>query len=145
MRLKRGQQNKTSDRINKMLDFFHSRIRSFKYAFQGWWYVIRTQRNAWLHALASIIVIGLSIWLKLERLEWVLIVIAIAFVWTAEFFNTALEAIVDLATKENHPLARVGKDVGAAAVLIASLTAAVIGIMILGPALLEKIRSLNWF
>jgi diacylglycerol kinase len=128
-----------------LMDFFRSRFSSFKYAFQGWWYVIRTQRNAWIHALASILVIGLGIWLRLERLEWALVIIAIAFVWTAEFFNTALEAIVDLATKEKHPLAKVGKDVGAAAVLIASITAIVIGIIVLGPPLLEKIKNINWF
>ena len=124
------------------MTFLRSRIASFKYAFQGWWYVIRTQRNAWLHTLASILVIGVSIWLKLDRLEWVLIIIAIAFVWTAEFFNTALEVLVDMATKESHPLAKVSKDVGAAAVLIASITAVIIGIIVLGPHLLEKIKPL---
>jgi diacylglycerol kinase len=128
-----------------MLEFFRSRIASFKYALQGWWYVIRTQRNAWLHALASIIVIGISIWLKLERLEWALIIVAIAFVWTAEFFNTALEVIVDMTTQEVDPLAKVGKDVGAAAVLIASITAAIIGIIIFGPLLLAQIKALNLF
>ncbi|MEJ2485307.1 MAG: diacylglycerol kinase family protein [Anaerolineales bacterium] len=122
-----------------VFEFFRSRIASFKYAFNGWWYVIRTQRNAWIHALASVAVIGISIWLKLERLEWALIIVAIAFVWTAEFFNTALEVIVDLATHDTHPLAKVGKDVGAAAVLIASITAAIIGIIVLGPPLLAKI------
>jgi diacylglycerol kinase len=65
--------------------------------------------------------------------------IAIAFVWTAEFVNTALEAVVDLATKEHHPLAKVGKDVGAAAVLIASITSILIGILVLGPHLWEKL------
>lgn len=124
------------------MTFLRSRIASFKYAFQGWWYVIRTQRNAWLHTLASILVIGVSIWLRLDRLEWVLIIIAIAFVWTAEFFNTALEVLVDMATKESHPLAKVSKDVGAAAVLIASITAVIIGIIVLGPHLLEKIKPL---
>lgn len=122
--------------------FLRSRIISFKYAFQGWWYVIRTQRNAWLHTLASILVLGVSIWLKLDRLEWVLIIIAVAFVWTAEFFNTALEVLVDLETKESHPLAKVSKDVGAAAVLIASITAMIIGIIVLGPPLLEQIKAL---
>jgi len=120
-------------------EFFRSRLASFKYAFNGWWYVIRTQRNAWIHTLASIAVIGISIWLQLEHLEWALIIVAIAFVWTAEFFNTALEVIVDLATKETHPLAKAAKDVGAAAVLIASITAVVIGIIVLGPPLLSKI------
>jgi len=120
--------------------FLRSRIQSFKHAFAGWWFVIRTQRNAWIHAVASVLVFVVSIWLRLSRLEWALILVAVAMVWTAEFFNTALEVIVDLATREQHPLAKVGKDVGAAAVLIASLIAAVIGVIVLGPPLVEKLK-----
>lgn len=123
-------------------DFFSARIDAFKYAFSGWWHVIRTQRNAWIHATASAIVLALAIWLKLDRIEWALILIAIAMVWTAEFINTALEAGIDLITADHHPLAKISKDVSAAAVLIAALTAAVIGFLILGPPLLDKLRDL---
>jgi diacylglycerol kinase (ATP) len=121
-----------------MTNFFRSRIAAFKYAFSGWWYVIRTQRNAWIHAVVSVLVVGVSIWLRLTITEWLFILIAMAFVWTAEFINTALEAVVDLATKEHHPLAKVGKDVGAAAVLIATITSIMIGILVLGPHLWNK-------
>ncbi len=126
-----------------MIEFLKSRTRAFGYAFSGWWHVIRTQRNAWIHAIISFIVVGLGLWLKLPLRDWVFIIIAFAFVWIAEFLNTALEAVVDLATQESHPLARVGKDVGAAAVLIAALTAIIIGLFILGPPLLERIRGLG--
>lgn len=71
-----------------------------------------------------------------------MIIIAIAMVWTSEFLNTALEAVVDLASPEQDQLARVGKDVGAAAVLIAAVSAALIGFLILGPPLLDKIGTL---
>jgi diacylglycerol kinase len=125
-----------------MLAFFRSRIRSFGYAFSGWWYVIRTQQNAWIHALASVLVMLVSAWLQISRIEWALIIIAIAMVWTAEFLNTALEVVVDMATKEHHPLAKVSKDVGAAAVLIASLCAILIGLIILGPPLFEQIKNI---
>lgn len=125
-----------------ILSFIRSRIRSFRNAFAGWWFVVRTQRNAWIHALASVLVFLVSVWLQLNRLEWALIIVAVAMVWTAEFFNTALEVVVDLATREQHPLAKVSKDVGAAAVLIASLNAAVIGVIVLGPPLAEKLKSL---
>lgn len=125
-----------------MKNFFLSRAEAFRYAFAGWWYVLRTQRNAWIHALATVLVIIVGLWLKIGRSDWAFIVVTIAFVWTAEFINTALEAIVDLTTKDHHPLAKVSKDVGAAAVLIASLTAVVIGIIILGPPLLEKLRGI---
>jgi diacylglycerol kinase (ATP) len=116
-----------------------SRAAAFGYAFAGWWYVLRTQRNAWIHALASIGVAMAAIWLRLGRQEWVDLILAIGMVWLAEFINSALEAVVDLASPEVHPLARVGKDVGAAAVLIAAAVAALIGIMVLGPPLLARL------
>ncbi|MEW6718437.1 MAG: diacylglycerol kinase family protein [Chloroflexota bacterium] len=121
-----------------MSSFLRSRIQSFRHAFAGWWYVIRTQRNAWIHALASMLVIVLSLWLRLPTRDWALIIFAIALVWTAEFLNTALEAVMDMASPQKHPLARVGKDVGATAVLISAGSAALIGLLILGPPLLQK-------
>jgi diacylglycerol kinase len=116
-----------------------SRLRSFRYAFSGLRYVLRTQGNAWLHALATACVLGLAAWLGLARTEWALLVLAIGLVWSAEFVNTALEAAVDLASPDLHPVARIGKDVGAAAVLVASAAAAVIGLLILGPPLLDRL------
>lgn len=126
-----------------MIEFIKSRTKAFGYAFAGWWYVIRTQRNAWIHALISIAALVVGLWVQLPLRDWAFIIIAFAFVWIAEFLNTALEAVVDLATQDNHPLARVGKDVGAAAVLIAALTAIIIGLFVLGPPLLEKIQELG--
>ena len=123
-----------------MIDFLKTRVRSFRYAFGGWWYVIRTQRNAWIHAVVSLAVLGIAIWLGLNRYDWALIIIAIAMVWTAEFINTALEAIVDLASPEQHELARISKDVGASAVLIAAGSAALIGLIILGPPLWNRLQ-----
>ena len=125
-----------------MIDFLKSRGRSFRYAFIGWWYVIRTQRNAWIHAVVSIAVIAVAFWLQLNAQDWALIIIAIAMVWTAEFINTALEAVVDLASPEQHELAKVGKDVGASAVFIAAGSAAIIGILILGPPLWNRLEYL---
>lgn len=123
-----------------MQQFLNSRARSFRNAFSGWWHVIRTQRNAWIHAMVSIVVILLSIWLDLQQLEWGLIIFAIALVWTAEFLNTALEAVVDLAShQEHHQLAKIGKDVGAAAVLISAISALLIGLLVLGPPLWQKL------
>jgi diacylglycerol kinase len=122
--------------------FFLSRLRAFQYAFHGWWYVIRTQRNAWIHTLMTALVVAVSLWLRLSGRDWAVLLMAIALVWTAEFINTALEAVVDLASPTRHPLAKVGKDVGAAAVLIAALTAVGIGLLILGPPLWSRLTVL---
>lgn len=116
-----------------------SRIESFRHAFAGWWYTLRTQRNAWIHAAASVAVIAVSFWLRLELLEWALIVLAIGMVWAAEFMNTALEAVVDLASPDINPLARVGKDVAAAAVLVGAGTAVIVGLLVLGPLLVARV------
>jgi diacylglycerol kinase (ATP) len=125
-----------------MASFFSSRIESFKYAFSGWWFVLRTQKNAWIHAIASISVLAIAAWLHLSFRDWAVLILTIGTVWTAEFINTALEAVVDLSTPNHHPLAKVGKDVGAAAVLIASLSAIVIGLLILGPPFWSRISPL---
>lgn len=125
-----------------MTEFIKSRIVSFRYAFHGWWYVIGSQKNAWIHALASACVLILGLWLSLPARDWATLIIVIAMVWSAEFFNTSIEAVVDLASPTHHPLAKVGKDVGAAAVLIAAGAAVLVGLLILGPPLWEKISAL---
>lgn len=125
-----------------MREFFLSRIRAFGYAFRGWWHVLRTQRNAWIHALFTVAVVILAAWLSLPRDDWAVILLTIAMVWTAEFMNTALEAVVDLASPQHHFLARVSKDVGAAAVLITALTSVLVGLLLLGPPLWERIKPL---
>jgi len=108
----------------------------------GLWHVIRSQQNAWIHAVATVVVIMLSFWLRLPLRDWAILLTTIAMVWTAEFLNTALEIVVDLASPDLHPLARAGKDVGAAAVLIAAISAVFIGVMILGLPLIEKLKPL---
>lgn len=128
-----------------MMEFVRSRLRSFRCAFAGWWYVIRTQRNAWIHAVVSFAVMAMAVWLGLKPLEWAVLILTIALVWTAEFINTAVEAVVDLASPQQHPLARMGKDVGAAAVLIAALSSILIGLLVLGPALWLKLKVLFRF
>jgi diacylglycerol kinase len=116
-----------------------SRLASFRFAFAGWWFMLRTQRNAWIHAVLSTAVFAASFWLQLSRVEWAIIVLTVALVWMAEFVNTALEAVVDLASPDLHPLAQVGKDVAAAAVLVGAANAVVVGLLILGPPLWARV------
>jgi len=122
--------------------FVRSRFTAIGHAFRGWSHVLRTQQNAWVHSLVSTIVFALCLWLEIPPRDWAVIVLTIAMVFTAEFINTAIEAVVDLASPEKHPLAKVGKDVGAAAVLVAALAAILIGLLILGPPFLDKIKPL---
>jgi len=127
--------------MNKIQEFFVLRAHSFGHAFRGLWYVIRTQRNAWIHAVISTAVILAAFWVHLDLQDWSILLLTIVLVWTAEFINTALEAVVDLASPEQHPLAKVGKDVGAAAVLIAALASILVGLLVLGPPLWHHISA----
>ena len=122
-------------------EFFLSRIISFGHAFRGWAHVLKTQHNAWIHSVAATAVIVLGLWLGLPARDWAVLVLTIAMVFTAEFINTAIEAVVDLASPSHHPLAKVGKDVGAAAVLVAALSAILIGLLILGPPLWARLSQ----
>jgi diacylglycerol kinase (ATP) len=122
-----------------MVAFIKSRIVSFGHAFRGWWYVLRTQKNAWIHAAVTTAVVILGFWLQLPARDWAVLVLTIAMVWAAEFLNTSIEAVVDLASPVHHPLAKVGKDVGAAAVLIAAGASVLVGLLILGPPLWARL------
>ena len=126
-------------------EFIVSRIAAFGHAFRGWGYVLKTQHNAWIHSVVATAVIALSLWLGLSPRDWAVLVLTIAMVFTAEFINTAIEAVVDLASPVHHPLAKTGKDVGAAAVLVAALAGVLIGLLILGPPLWLKLKVLFGF
>ena len=122
--------------------FITSRILAFGHAFRGWGHVLKTQQNAWIHSLVASLVVVVGLWVGITPQDWAILVLTIAMVFTAEFINTAIEAIVDLASPSHHPLAKVGKDVGAGAVLVAALAATIVGLLILGPPLWAKLLSL---
>jgi diacylglycerol kinase len=125
-----------------MKTFINSRFAAIGHALRGWWHVLKTQHNTWIHLMVTAVVIALGLWLALPLRDWAVLVLTIAMVFTAEFINTAIEAVVDLASPVHHPLAKVGKDVGAGAVLVAALAAVLIGLLILGPPLWERLEAL---
>jgi diacylglycerol kinase (ATP) len=102
--------------------------------------MLRTQHNAWLHAVATVAVIAVGVAVRLSVSEWCWIVLAITSVWTAEALNTAFEFLTDVASPDFHPIAEKAKDVAAGAVLLAACGAAVIGVMVLGPHVLGLLQ-----
>ncbi len=114
-------------------------LDSFRYAFAGLWHALRTQRNIRIHVSIAIGVVVLGMAVGLRRDEWAIIALTMGFVFTAELFNTVIEAIIDLVTEEYHPLAKKAKDVAAGAVLAAAITAVAVGLLILGPPLLARL------
>ncbi|WP_310396514.1 diacylglycerol kinase family protein [Hymenobacter sp.] len=111
------------------------RVASFGHAVRGVWSALRSEVHLRLHAAATVAVIGLGFYYGISRLEWALVALAVAGVWTAELVNTAIEALTDLASPAYHPLAGRAKDVAAGAVLLAALGALVVGALVFGPRL----------
>lgn len=110
-----------------------ARARSFKHAIRGVGIIFKTQHNAWVHVLATIVVIWLGFYYRINEAEWGLLVLAIASVLAAEGFNTALEIDIDLTSPTFHPYARDTKDVAAGAVLLTVLGAVAVGLIIFVP------------
>ena len=111
--------------------------KSFGYAFQGIFNTIRTERNIKIHCAAAILVTSFGIWLQISKTEWMICFILFGLILALELVNTAVEATVDLFTEERKPLAKKAKDAAAGAVLIVAIFAAVIGILIFIPKLLD--------
>lgn len=111
--------------------------KSFGYAFQGIFNTIRTERNIKIHCAAAILVTIFGIWLQISKTEWMICFILFGLILALELVNTAVEATVDLFTEERKPLAKKAKDAADGAVLIVAIFAAVIGILIFIPKLLD--------
>jgi diacylglycerol kinase (ATP) len=133
----------TSDATPESSEAFslRARARSFRFAGQGIATLLASQHNAWIHGIATILVVALAFGLAVSAIEWALLVLAIAGVWVAEAMNTAIEALADALIPEHHPLVGRAKDVAAGGVLIAAIGAAIVGFVILGPKLLVWIGS----
>lgn len=112
-----------------------ARLRSFTYAARGIRTVIASQHNAWIHAVATIGVVGLGIAYRVDRFEWLALIVAIVSVWTAEALNTAFEFLCDVASPEFHPLVARAKDVAASAVLICAAGAVATACIVFAPYL----------
>ena len=114
-----------------------NRLESFRYAFAGIWYTLKTQRNAQIHLGIATTIVILGLTLKLTRTEWAILMLTTGFVWATEMLNTVAEAAMNYATTDFNPQVKIVKDVAAGAVLIAAITAVIVGLLILGPPLLE--------
>ena len=119
-----------------------ARARSFVYAFAGWRYVIRHEHNVRIHLFMLAVMVGLGVWLEIGRIEWAILLLTFTGVLSGEMFNSAIEAVVDMTSPDPHPLAKAAKDVAAGAVLFAACTAVLIGLLILGPPLWQKMSFL---
>jgi diacylglycerol kinase len=126
---------KPATRSNRIFGWINRRAQSFRHAGRGLLLLCLTQWNFRVHLAAGTGAICLGCYFRLAAIEWLFLITAIALVLCTEALNTALERTVDLLEPKLHPLARDAKDLGAAAVLIASLVALIVGLIIFTPRL----------
>lgn len=110
-------------------------LNSFIYSFQGLKYTYRYEQSMAVHILITLVVVVLGIVLKISTVEWFVCLILIALVIASELINTAIEAVVDLASPKIDPLAKIAKDTASAAVFILSLASFICGLIIFIPKL----------
>ncbi len=110
-------------------------LQSFNHAFQGLVGAARRERNMRIHLAVALVVLVVSLFLNLTKLELVAVFMAIAFVLVAELFNTAIEAVVDMVTDDFDHRAKAAKDLSAGGVLIAAINALVVAYLVLADRL----------
>lgn len=116
-------------------------LDSFRFAFAGLWYALRTQRNTRIHLTVAAGVVALGLWLDLSYTQWAVLALTIGFVLVSEMLNTVAETLIDLVSPGYHPLARIVKDVTAGAVLLGAIISVIVGLLILGPPLWERVMG----
>ena len=116
--------------------------RSFKAAFEGIKATYLKEQNIKIHTFIAIVVVLCGFILKISYAEWLVCLVLIGFVLMAEFFNTAIEYVVDLASPDIHPLAKAAKDTASAGVLMMAILSAIVGCVIFGPKLIEFVGCL---
>ena len=120
---------------------FKARILSFRHAFSGIINFFQTEHNALVHLVIAILAVGLGIWLSISQVEWIIVIFLIGIVFIAELFNTAVEKLGDSISREYNETIKKAKDFSAAAVFVAALTAATIGLIIFIPPLIKKLEA----
>jgi diacylglycerol kinase (ATP) len=125
--------------MNKQRFSVHNRLKSFGFAAEGIARFFATQHNAVIHLIATFTVTAMGFWLSISRVEWLMVVFAIGIVFSAEIFNTAIEKLANEITNDYSRAIKTIKDLSAAAVLVAAITAAIIGMIIFIPLLLSKL------
>ena len=114
-------------------------FQSFRFAFSGLWYALRTQRNTRIHLTIAVAAVALGVWLGLSLTQWAVLTLTIGFVLVSEMLNTVAETLVDLISPGYHPLAKIIKDVTAGAVLLTAIISVIVGLLVLGPLLWERV------
>jgi diacylglycerol kinase (ATP) len=114
-----------------------ARFNSIKYALRGIKGFFIAEHNAFMHMVATLLVIILSLLFGVTNTEAMLIMLVVCGVWASELFNTAIEKIADMVTTEIHPVIKLVKDLSAGAVFVTAMCALIIGMVIFLPKILS--------
>ena len=137
-------EEKIRKKIKKKLKIDNKRLtNSFKYASEGIKQSYKGEQNLKIHTFIAILVIVFGFFLKISYTEWLVCLILIGLVLMSEFFNTAIEYVVDLASPKIHPLAKAAKDTASAGVLMMAIISAIIGLIIFLPKIIVFIGELR--
>lgn len=138
-------EEKVRNKVKRKLKISNKRlVNSFKYASEGIKQSYKGEQNLKIHTFIAVLVIVFGFFLKISYVEWLVCLVLIGLVLMAEFFNTAIEYVVDLASPKIHPLAKAAKDTASAGVLMMAIISAIIGLVIFVPKLLEFIGVVIW-
>ncbi len=122
--------------MNNQKFSIRKRLLSFKYAFNGLWFLIRDEHNSRIHLFFAVMTIFGGFWFKISTTEWMILLLTIALVFATEFFNSAIEALADKISTEKDEHIKKAKDVAAGAVLFTAIISVIVGILIFGEKLL---------
>ena len=137
-------EEKVRRKVKHKLRIDHKRLKgSFKYAFEGIVQTYKGEQNLKIHTFVAILVVVFGFFLQIDIIEWFVCLILIGLVLMSEFFNTAIEYVVDLASPRVHPLAKAAKDTASAGVLMMSIMSAIVGALIFIPKIIEYIGGLR--
>ncbi|MFW6082467.1 MAG: diacylglycerol kinase family protein [Chloroflexota bacterium] len=116
-------------------------VEAFRFAFSGLWYTLRTQPNMRIHLAAAAAVVVLGLWLEISGHQWAILALTNGLVLVTEMTNTVVEQLVNVVCPDYHPMAKVIKDVMAGAVVLSATVAIIVGLLVLGPALWDKLAG----
>lgn len=120
----------------------HKWSSSFRYAYEGIRYGLKTQRNLRVHVVCAVLAAGAAAFFHLPPVKWAILLLVIGLVIAAELINTAIESAIDLISPDLHPLAKVAKDTAAGAVLVCAIFAVLIGAVLFYNPVLDWLRTL---
>lgn len=127
-------------RVNKNFSM-QARFRSFTYAFKGLIHVLKAEHNMWIHLSVTLAVIVLGAVLKISRFDWLIVILCIGFVLTAEIMNTAIEKLTDKVSPERNEAAGLVKDISACAVLVSVITSVIAGLLVFIPYIIALVKQ----